>query len=97
MPNIWQTPISSTPDSKRGRYSGRGDVESIAEPRQKDEAGMLIRNLAIMQRDLRSMIEVVRSNAHGHACLGNRRRSRAIGHAFGACGWLALQRSSGPQ
>ncbi len=27
MPNIWQTPISSTPDSKRGRYSGRGDVE----------------------------------------------------------------------
>ncbi|ASY89799.1 hypothetical protein CIW72_17015 [Xanthomonas citri pv. malvacearum] len=26
MPNIWQTPISSTPDSKRGRYSGRGDV-----------------------------------------------------------------------
>ncbi|MBV7307065.1 hypothetical protein KW404_21730, partial [Xanthomonas vasicola pv. vasculorum] len=26
-PNIWQTPISSTPDSKRGRYSGRGDVD----------------------------------------------------------------------
>ncbi|APO94188.1 hypothetical protein BI313_05865 [Xanthomonas vesicatoria] len=26
MPNIWQTPISSTPDSKPGRYSGRGDV-----------------------------------------------------------------------
>ncbi|MEA9677014.1 hypothetical protein VDF37_20630, partial [Xanthomonas campestris pv. raphani] len=25
--NIWQTPISSTPDSKPGRYSGRGDVE----------------------------------------------------------------------
>ncbi|MEA9905998.1 SymE family type I addiction module toxin, partial [Xanthomonas campestris pv. raphani] len=25
-PNIWQTPISSTPDSKLGRYSGRGDV-----------------------------------------------------------------------
>ncbi|MEB2183296.1 hypothetical protein VDS28_16115, partial [Xanthomonas campestris pv. campestris] len=24
--NIWQTPISSTPDSKPGRYSGRGDV-----------------------------------------------------------------------
>ncbi|MBV6843677.1 SymE family type I addiction module toxin [Xanthomonas euvesicatoria] len=23
---MWQTPISSTPDSKRGRYSGRGDV-----------------------------------------------------------------------
>ena len=27
MPNIWQTPISSTPDSKPGRYSGRGDVD----------------------------------------------------------------------
>ncbi|PPU00291.1 hypothetical protein XarbCFBP7408_12095 [Xanthomonas arboricola pv. guizotiae] len=26
MPNIWQTPISSAPDSKPGRYSGRGDV-----------------------------------------------------------------------
>ncbi|MGY4883760.1 integrase [Xanthomonas citri pv. eucalyptorum] len=26
MPNIWQTPISSTPDSKPDRYSGRGDV-----------------------------------------------------------------------
>ncbi|MEA9643646.1 hypothetical protein ABQF61_18690, partial [Xanthomonas campestris] len=26
--NIWQTPISSTPDSKPGRYSGRGDVAS---------------------------------------------------------------------
>ncbi|MFC3277475.1 hypothetical protein ACFOHQ_08135 [Xanthomonas fragariae] len=24
MPNIWQTPISSGPDSKPGRYSGRG-------------------------------------------------------------------------
>ena len=24
--HIWQTPISSTPDSKPGRYSGRGDV-----------------------------------------------------------------------
>ncbi|MEA9906876.1 hypothetical protein VDG44_20540, partial [Xanthomonas campestris pv. raphani] len=27
-PNIWQTPISSTPDFKPGRYSGRGDVGS---------------------------------------------------------------------
>ncbi|WP_425513504.1 hypothetical protein, partial [Xanthomonas fragariae] len=26
MPNIWQTPISSGPDSKPGRYLGRGDV-----------------------------------------------------------------------
>ncbi|WP_425479771.1 hypothetical protein, partial [Xanthomonas dyei] len=29
MPNIWQTPISSTPDSKPDRYSGRGDVGAI--------------------------------------------------------------------
>jgi methyl-accepting chemotaxis protein len=39
--------------------------EPIAEPRQQDEASMLIRSLATMQRDLRGMIEVVRSNAHG--------------------------------
>lgn len=37
----------------------------IAEPTQKDEASALIRSLATMQRDLRGMIEVVRSNAHG--------------------------------
>ncbi|MCC5070050.1 hypothetical protein LLE67_19800, partial [Xanthomonas campestris] len=29
-PNIWQTPISSTPDSKPGRDSGRGDVDITA-------------------------------------------------------------------
>ncbi|MEB1362487.1 hypothetical protein VDP83_21640, partial [Xanthomonas campestris pv. campestris] len=28
-PNIWQTPISSTPDSKPGRYSGRGGVAAV--------------------------------------------------------------------
>jgi methyl-accepting chemotaxis protein len=39
--------------------------EKIVEPTQKDEASNLIRNLATMQRDLRSMIEVVRSNAQG--------------------------------
>ena len=39
--------------------------ESIAEPVQRDEASMLIRSLATMQRDLRGMIEVVRSNAQG--------------------------------
>ncbi|KPY84235.1 Methyl-accepting chemotaxis protein [Pseudomonas amygdali pv. lachrymans] len=39
--------------------------EPIAEPRGRDEASMLIRSLAVMQRDLRGMIEVVRSNAHG--------------------------------
>ncbi|MCS3468867.1 methyl-accepting chemotaxis protein [Pseudomonas sp. JUb42] len=39
--------------------------EPIAEPAQRDEAGMLIRSLATMQRDLRGMIEVVRRNAHG--------------------------------
>ncbi|KPW29980.1 Methyl-accepting chemotaxis protein [Pseudomonas amygdali] len=39
--------------------------EPIAEPRGRDEASLLIRSLAVMQRDLRGMIEVVRSNAHG--------------------------------
>ncbi|RML99672.1 Histidine kinase, HAMP region: chemotaxis sensory transducer [Pseudomonas savastanoi] len=39
--------------------------EPINEPRGRDEASMLIRSLAVMQRDLRGMIEVVRSNAHG--------------------------------
>lgn len=39
--------------------------EPIAEPAQRDEAGMLIRSLATMQRDLRGMIEVVRRNAQG--------------------------------
>ncbi|KMT52929.1 histidine kinase [Pseudomonas fildesensis] len=39
--------------------------EPIAEPKRKDEASALIRSLATMQRDLRGMIEVVRSNAHG--------------------------------
>ncbi|MFP3492812.1 methyl-accepting chemotaxis protein [Pseudomonas sp. SIMBA_059] len=39
--------------------------EPIVEPQRKDEASSLIRSLAIMQRDLRGMIEVVRSNAHG--------------------------------
>ncbi|PPU91277.1 hypothetical protein XpopCFBP1817_14390 [Xanthomonas populi] len=26
MPNIWPTPLSFPPDSKPGRYSGRGEV-----------------------------------------------------------------------
>ena len=39
--------------------------EPIVEPARKDEASALIRSLATMQRDLRGMIEVVRSNAHG--------------------------------
>lgn len=39
--------------------------EQIVEPTRKDEASALIRSLATMQRDLRGMIEVVRSNAHG--------------------------------
>ncbi|WP_152412650.1 pilus assembly protein [Xanthomonas phaseoli] len=30
MPNSWPTPLSSTPDSKPGRYSGRGDVGRAA-------------------------------------------------------------------
>lgn len=44
----------------------RGNLsEPIVEPQRKDEASALIRSLATMQRDLRGMIEVVRSNAHG--------------------------------
>ena len=39
--------------------------EPIVEPKNLDEASTLIRSLATMQRDLRGMIEVVRSNAHG--------------------------------
>ncbi|KRP71780.1 histidine kinase [Pseudomonas paralactis] len=39
--------------------------EPIIEPKNHDEASALIRSLATMQRDLRGMIEVVRSNAHG--------------------------------
>ncbi|UQS17399.1 methyl-accepting chemotaxis protein [Pseudomonas sp. HS6] len=39
--------------------------EPIAEPSGKDEASVLIRTLATMQRDLRDMIGVVRHNAHG--------------------------------
>ncbi|MGF6108995.1 methyl-accepting chemotaxis protein [Pseudomonas sp. ADAK2] len=39
--------------------------EPIIEPTGNDEASRLIRTLATMQRDLRGMIEVVRSNAHG--------------------------------
>jgi methyl-accepting chemotaxis protein len=39
--------------------------EPIAEPSGKDEASVLIRTLATMQRDLRNMIDVVRRNAHG--------------------------------
>jgi len=39
--------------------------EPIVEPVRKDEASALIRSLATMQRDLRGMIDVVRSNAHG--------------------------------
>lgn len=37
--------------------------EAIVEPARMDEAGVLIRNLAIMQKDLRGMIEIVRSNS----------------------------------
>ena len=44
----------------------RGNLsEPIVEPRRNDEAGLLIRSLSTMQRDLRGMIEVVRSNAQG--------------------------------
>ncbi|VVO52255.1 hypothetical protein PS865_00347 [Pseudomonas fluorescens] len=39
--------------------------EPIVEPAGKDEASVLIRTLATMQRDLRNMIDVVRRNAHG--------------------------------
>ena len=46
--------------------------EAIAEPAGKDEASALIRSLATMQRDLRGMIEVVRSNAHGVSGMSER-------------------------
>ena len=46
--------------------------EPIAEPGGKDEASTLIRSLATMQRDLRGMIEVVRSNAHGVSGMSER-------------------------
>ncbi|KAA6176443.1 methyl-accepting chemotaxis protein, partial [Pseudomonas marginalis] len=39
--------------------------EPIPEPASHDEASMLIRSLAVMQHDLRGMIEVVRNNAQG--------------------------------
>ncbi|WP_429001522.1 hypothetical protein, partial [Xanthomonas arboricola] len=32
MPNILPTPISLPPDSKPGRYSGRGDVDCLKRP-----------------------------------------------------------------
>lgn len=44
----------------------RGNLsEPIVVPQRKDEASALIRSLSTMQGDLRGMIEVVRSNAHG--------------------------------
>ncbi|MDF9773832.1 methyl-accepting chemotaxis protein [Pseudomonas baetica] len=46
--------------------------EPIVEPTRKDEASALIRSLATMQRDLRGMIEVVRSNAHGVSGMSER-------------------------
>nr|WP_178131305.1 methyl-accepting chemotaxis protein [Pseudomonas sp. C1C7] len=46
--------------------------EPITETRRNDEAGQLIRSLATMQRDLRGMIEVVRSNAHGVSGMSER-------------------------
>jgi methyl-accepting chemotaxis protein len=46
--------------------------EPIAEPAGKDEASTLIRSLATMQRDLRGMIEVVRSNAQGVSGMSER-------------------------
>ncbi len=46
--------------------------EPIVETDRKDEASRLIRSLATMQRDLRGMIEVVRSNAHGVSGMSER-------------------------
>ncbi|MCQ3026490.1 methyl-accepting chemotaxis protein [Pseudomonas tremae] len=65
----WVTRSIMTPLASASRIAdsiARGNLsEPIAEPRSRDEASMLIRSLAIMQRDLRGMIEVVRTNAHG--------------------------------
>lgn len=49
--------------------------ESIAEPRRKDEAGMLILSLAVMQRDLRGMIDIVRSNSQEVSVMSQQLRS----------------------
>ncbi|VVP67214.1 hypothetical protein PS918_00534 [Pseudomonas fluorescens] len=46
--------------------------EPIVETDRQDEASRLIRSLATMQRDLRGMIEVVRSNAHGVSGMSER-------------------------
>ncbi|WDK32715.1 site-specific integrase [Xanthomonas campestris] len=52
MPNIWQTPISSTPDSKPGRYSGRGDV---ADPK----------NISTTEHSLKLLLGVIGDKAIG--------------------------------
>jgi methyl-accepting chemotaxis protein len=44
--------------------------ESVVEPSNHDEASLLIRSLAVMQRDLRGMIEVIRSNAQDVSRMG---------------------------
>ncbi|HEX8593839.1 MAG TPA: methyl-accepting chemotaxis protein [Pseudomonas sp.] len=64
----WVTKSIMTPLQVARRIAERiadGNLsEPITEPGNRDEASMLIRSLAIMQRDLRGMIEVVRGNAY---------------------------------
>ncbi len=67
---LWIIQSIMGPLQSASRIAGsiaRGNLgERIAEnEQQKDEASALISSLATMQRDLRGMIEVVRSNAHG--------------------------------
>lgn len=66
---IWVTRSIMTPLQVARRIAdsiAHGNLsEPIAEPVNRDEASMLIRSLAVMQRDLRGMIEAVRNNAQG--------------------------------
>lgn len=66
---LWVTRSIMTPLHTARRIAdsiAHGNLsEPIAEPRNRDEASLLILSLAAMQRDLRGMIEAVRNNAQG--------------------------------
>ncbi|KQN53270.1 histidine kinase [Pseudomonas sp. Leaf48] len=65
----WVIPSITGPLRAASRIAdgiARGNLnEPVVEATGQDEASALLRSLATMQRDLRGMIEVVRSNAHG--------------------------------
>ncbi|MEA0622331.1 hypothetical protein QYY62_17850, partial [Xanthomonas campestris pv. campestris] len=64
-PNIWQTPISSTPDSKPGRYSGRGGVAS-----EQVRSGILARSWK--QTNGKRVIVTGATTLASDSCLGRR-------------------------